>query len=50
MKTTINAFSKSKKICNLIIKEIVTGKIFPRQRLIDLELIEKYGTSKTPTR
>lgn len=46
----INASSKSKKIYNLIIKEIVTGKIFPGQRLIERELIEKYGMSKTPIR
>ena len=37
----INALSKSKKIYNLIIKEIVTGEIFPGQRLIERELIEK---------
>ena len=47
---TINASSKSKKIYNIIIKEIVTGKIFPGQRLIERELIEKYGMSKTPIR
>ena len=47
---TINAFSKSKKIYNLIIKEIVTGKIFPGQRLTERELIAKYGMSKTPIR
>ena len=40
---TINASSKSKKIYNIIIKEIVTGKLFPGQRLIERELIEKYG-------
>jgi DNA-binding GntR family transcriptional regulator len=42
--------SKSKKIYNMIIKEIVTGKFFPGQRLIERELIEKYGMSKTPIR
>jgi DNA-binding GntR family transcriptional regulator len=42
--------SKSKKIYNMIIKEIVTGKFFPGQRLIERELIEKYGISKTPIR
>jgi len=47
---TINVSSKSKKIYNIIIKEIVTGKIFPGQRLIERELIEKYGMSKTPIR
>ena len=47
---TINASSKSKKIYNLIIKEIVTGEIFPGHRLIERELIEKYGMSKTPIR
>lgn len=40
---TINASSKFKKIYNIIIKEIVTGKLFPGQRLIERELIEKYG-------
>jgi DNA-binding GntR family transcriptional regulator len=34
----------------MIIKEIVTGKFFPGQRLIERELIEKYGMSKTPIR
>ena len=47
---TISTTSKSKKIYNLIIKEIVTGKIFPGQRLTERELIEKYGMSKTPIR
>jgi DNA-binding GntR family transcriptional regulator len=47
---TINALSKSKKIYNLIIKEIVTGEIFPGQRLTERELIAKYGMSKTPIR
>ena len=50
MKMTINASSKSKKIYSLLIKEIVTGKIFPGQRLTERELIEKYGMSKTPIR
>jgi len=39
---TISTTSKSKKIYNLIIKEIVTGKIFSGQRLIERELIEKF--------
>ena len=50
MKMTINVSSKSKKMYNIIIKEIVTGKIFPGQRLTERELIEKYGMSKTPIR
>ncbi len=43
---TINASSKSKKMYNIIIKEIVTGKLFPGQRLIERELIEKYDWKK----
>jgi DNA-binding GntR family transcriptional regulator len=43
MKMTIKVSSKFKKIYNIIIEEIVTGKLFPGQRLIERELIEKYG-------
>ena len=40
---TIKVPSKFKEIYNIVIKEIVTGKLFPGQRLIERELIEKYG-------
>jgi len=46
----INSPSKSGKIYNIIIEEIVTGKMFPGQRLTERELTEKYGVSKTPIR
>jgi len=42
--------SKSQEIYNTLIQEIISGNIYPGQRLVERELIEKYGISKTPIR
>ena len=47
MKRKLN---KTEKVYNSLSNDIIEGKLYPGQRLIEKELINKYGISKTPIR